>query len=189
MCNEVVSNADPDVYTVDIFPLNWNGFQFYAFPSFSCVSQCLHKIRTDKAEWILVVLHWLTQLLYSKMTKMKKGVPITIPPSLTNLAQSNNEKMKQTAAEKTGLMYQGSILKSIDTIIPSWRKTTSAKYKICINQWLGFCKNCGIDPKIDSVKDGLDFLTSLLYMNPSNDTHLMVAQYQFYASLYKLMMV
>lgn len=46
-----------------------------------------------------------------KNDEMKKRVPVTIPPSLTNLAQPNNEKMKQTAAEKTGLMYQGNILK------------------------------------------------------------------------------
>ena len=42
--------------------LRFNSFdqsklQFYAFPPFSCISQCIQKIKTDKGEGILVIPH------------------------------------------------------------------------------------------------------------------------------------
>ena len=58
-------------------------------------------IRMRKAEGILVVPHWPTQPVYSKMVKMKKGVPIIIAASVTNLVHPNNEKLKSEVAEKT----------------------------------------------------------------------------------------
>ena len=46
----------------------------------------------------------------------------------------------------------------------SWRKSTSIKYQVYINQWLHFCKNHNINSQYTSVSNGLDFLTSL-YQN------------------------
>ena len=45
-----------------------------------------------------------------------------------------------------------------------WRKSTSIKYQVCINQWLDFCKNHNINSQNASVSNRLDFLTSL-YQN------------------------
>ena len=43
----------------------------------------------------------------------------------------------------------------------SWRKSTSIKYQVYINQWLCFCKNQNINYQNVSVSNGSDFLTSL----------------------------
>ena len=43
----------------------------------------------------------------------------------------------------------------------SWRKSTSIKYQVYINQWLDFCKNHNINYQNTSVSKGIDFLTSL----------------------------
>ena len=55
---------DPNAYAVEAFSLDWNKLQFYSSPPFSCISQCVQKIKTDKAEGILVILHWPTQPFY-----------------------------------------------------------------------------------------------------------------------------
>ena len=46
----------------------------------------------------------------------------------------------------------------------SWRKSTSIKYQVYINQWLDFCKNDNINYHPASVNNELDFLT-FLYQN------------------------
>ena len=43
----------------------------------------------------------------------------------------------------------------------SWRKSTSIKYQVYINQWLCFCKSHNINYQNVSVSNGSDFLTSL----------------------------
>ena len=58
---------DPNAYAVDAFSLDWSKLQFYVFPPFSCTSQCVQKIKTDKTEGILVIPHWPTQSFYSKI--------------------------------------------------------------------------------------------------------------------------
>ena len=70
---------DPNAYAVDAFSLDWSKLQFYAFPPFCCISQYVQKIKTDKEEGILVTPHWPTQQFYSKIIKMKKGLPLIIP--------------------------------------------------------------------------------------------------------------
>ena len=70
---------DPNAYAVDAFSLDWSKLQFYAFPPFCCISQYVQKIKTDKQEGILVTPHWPTQQFYSKIIKMKKGLPLIIP--------------------------------------------------------------------------------------------------------------
>ena len=70
---------DPNAYAVDAFSLDWSKLRFYAFPPFCCISQYVQKIKTDKAEGILVTPHWPTQQFYSKIMKMTQGLPLIIP--------------------------------------------------------------------------------------------------------------
>ena len=95
---------DPNAYAVDAFSLDWSKLQFYAFPPFSCISQCVHKIKTDKAEGILVTPHWPTQPFYSKIMKMTKRLPVIIPANAENLVHPNGLKSLWTVAAKTDLM-------------------------------------------------------------------------------------
>ena len=95
---------DPNAYTVDAFSLDWNKLHFYAFPPFSCISQCIQKIKTDKAEGILVIPHWPTQPFYSKIMKMAKGLPVIIPANAEKLVHPNGLKSLSTVAAKTDLM-------------------------------------------------------------------------------------
>ena len=95
---------DPNVYAVEAFSLDWSKLQFYVFPPYSCISQCVQKIKTDKAEGILVIPHWPTQPFYSKIMKMTKGLPLIIPVNTENLVHPNGSKSLLTVAAKTELM-------------------------------------------------------------------------------------
>ena len=95
---------DPNAYAVEAFSLDWSKLQFYAFPPFGCISQCVQKIKTDKAEGILVIPHWPTQPFYSKIMKMTKGLPIIIPGNAENLIHPNSLNSLSTVAAKTDLM-------------------------------------------------------------------------------------
>lgn len=61
-CKKFVSwKCDPESFAVDAFTINWKDIFFYAFPPFSLVLKCLHKIRSDKAIGILVFPYWPSQ--------------------------------------------------------------------------------------------------------------------------------
>lgn len=61
-CKKFVSWVqDPESFAVDAFTLNWANVYFYAFPPFSMILHCLHKIIEDKAEGIFVVPYWTSQ--------------------------------------------------------------------------------------------------------------------------------
>ena len=53
----VSSNPDPNAYGVDAFSLVWKQFKFYCFPPFSCITQCLQKIKKEESEGLLIVPH------------------------------------------------------------------------------------------------------------------------------------
>ena len=78
--------------------------QSYAFPLFSCISQCVQKIKTDKAEGMLLIPHWPTQPFYSEEMKMTKGLPVIILSNAENLVRLNHLKSLSTVAAKTDLM-------------------------------------------------------------------------------------
>ena len=95
---------DPNAYAVDTSSLDWSKLQFYAFPTFSCISQYVQKIKTDKAEGIPVMNHWPTQPFYSEIMKMTKELPLIIPANTENLVHLNSSKILSTVAAKTEFM-------------------------------------------------------------------------------------
>lgn len=61
-CRKFVSwKQDPDAEYVDAFTLNWQSYNFYAFPPFSLILKCLRKIIDDKANGIFVYPYWPSQ--------------------------------------------------------------------------------------------------------------------------------
>jgi hypothetical protein len=52
---------DPDALTVDAFTISWYNKYFYAFPPFTLVLKCLHKIINDNATGIVVFPYWPSQ--------------------------------------------------------------------------------------------------------------------------------
>ena len=46
--------SDPETSRIDAFSFNWQGHNFYAFPSFSLLSRLLKKITKDKTIGIVV---------------------------------------------------------------------------------------------------------------------------------------
>ena len=58
-------------------------------------------------------------------------------------------------------LKEGLSNESTNIIMALCHKSTSIKYQVYINQWLGFCKNHNINDQYASVSNRLDFLTSL----------------------------
>lgn len=56
-CDTFISwKKDPDFIAVDAFTVNWQQWQFYAFPPFSLILKCIRKIIDDSASGILVLI-------------------------------------------------------------------------------------------------------------------------------------
>jgi len=57
--------ADPHSFGVDAFSINWNSFKLcYAFPPFKLIGKVLSKLKSDKAEMLLIAPDWSTQHWY-----------------------------------------------------------------------------------------------------------------------------
>ena len=65
---------------VNALYMNWHNYSFYAFPPFSLIGTCFHKIQQDWAKGVVIVPLWPTQP-YN---------PRILPYSKTLLTQSHN---------------------------------------------------------------------------------------------------
>ena len=72
---------DPGAFEVDAFFMSWTNLKFYAFPPFSCISQCLQNIDLEKATGIIVVPRWATQPFNSVLLRMLVRNPIVVKKS------------------------------------------------------------------------------------------------------------
>lgn len=64
-CLKYVSwHRDPDSFAIDAFTISWSNFYFYAFPPFCLILQVLQKIKTDKAERVVVAPFWPFQFQF-----------------------------------------------------------------------------------------------------------------------------
>ncbi|CAD6241384.1 GSCOCG00002711001-RA-CDS, partial [Cotesia congregata] len=61
---------DPGALAFDAFTISWSGWMFYAFPPFSIITRVIKKIKDDKAEGVLVVPHWPTQVWFPTFQKL-----------------------------------------------------------------------------------------------------------------------
>lgn len=72
---------DPNSEIVDAFTFSWENINFYAFPPFSIISKVLHKIKSDKAEGVVVVPYWPTQPWYPVWTNLLKSKALYFKPN------------------------------------------------------------------------------------------------------------
>lgn len=64
-CFKYVSwKRDPSAFDIDALTLDWSAYLFYAFPPFSLILKCLHKIVNERATGIMVVPYWPSQPWY-----------------------------------------------------------------------------------------------------------------------------
>ena len=113
------------------------------FSHLRCISQCVQKI-TDKAEGMLVIplLADLTVLL--KANENDKGAPINNtsqhkePCSSERLKRfvdsSSKDRVDGLSCVKERFLKEGLSNESTNIIMASWRKSTSIKYQVYINQ-------------------------------------------------------
>lgn len=67
--------ADPGSCYTDLFSLDWNNHNFYAFPPFSLVPRCLQKIQQDNARGVLIASLWETQTWFPLLLQLLADRP------------------------------------------------------------------------------------------------------------------
>ena len=95
---------DPGAAYIDAFSINWNNHFFYAFPPFSLIARCLHKIEMDEAEGIIVTPLWPTQPWYAKLLHLIVDVPRILPQQRTTLIMTARKGVTHPLAAKMSLM-------------------------------------------------------------------------------------
>ena len=76
---------DPDATGVDAFATSWSDLQFYAFPLFAIISKVISKIENEKAEGILVVPIFTTQIWFPRVMRLLIDYPLLLPDSNKSL--------------------------------------------------------------------------------------------------------
>lgn len=78
-------HKDPESFCVDAFTLNWEKYNFYAFPPFSLILRTLRKIQSDQAQGIMVVPKWETQPWFPLWQSLLVDSVIQFEPNASNL--------------------------------------------------------------------------------------------------------
>ncbi|MES9884831.1 MAG: reverse transcriptase domain-containing protein [Sedimenticola sp.] len=84
---------DAGAEAVDAFSLDWANTYFYAFPPFSLVSRLVQKLERDKADCILVIPIWPTQIWYPRVMELPIDIPRIIPMKTNTLVIQNTNKV------------------------------------------------------------------------------------------------
>ena len=95
---------DPEAFAVDAFSLSWQSLDFYAFPPFSVITRVLQKVRRDRAEGIIVVPRWPTQVWWPVLQAMTVGTPILLPNKTSLLSLPRHPGTRHTLLPKMPLM-------------------------------------------------------------------------------------
>ena len=77
--NYVSYKPDPDAVAVDAFSFSWKDINFYAFPPFSILHRVLKKVLMEKAQGILVVPDWPTQVWWPLLLRLLVQKPWELP--------------------------------------------------------------------------------------------------------------
>ena len=85
---------DPEAMAINAFLTSWTNLLFYAFPPFAIISKTLQKAFMDKAEGILIVLHWKNQPWFSRLTKLLVREPLLLCSSKQLLYLPNQPSVK-----------------------------------------------------------------------------------------------
>ncbi|MEW8548334.1 MAG: reverse transcriptase domain-containing protein [Candidatus Thiodiazotropha sp.] len=71
---------DPEALWINAFSESWSNLYFFAFPPFSQIMRCLQKTLRDRAECIMIVPLWPTQIWYPQLLAMLIDHPRILPP-------------------------------------------------------------------------------------------------------------
>ena len=157
----------------DAFSVNWNNYNFYAFPPFRFIIHALQKIQCEQSTGIIIIPNWKTQIFFPIAMKLLIDLPILIKPRKKNLILPKNSKAIHPLHRKMGLLAcrdigrpceSKQISEKAQTLIShSWRGSTSKQYDVYIQKWKSYCCERNIDPVTTSITNGVNFLASLFY--------------------------
>lgn len=130
---------DPSALFVDAFSRDWNDFKdFFAFPPFSIILQCLRKICADRAQGTLVVPLWPTQPWFPKLMKMIVSTPLILPKESLYLPFHQSIQHKQHKSLRLiACQVSGNISKALD-------------FQMNLSQ---SCVNPGGHQRLNNIKD------------------------------------
>lgn len=113
-CERFVSwYRDPESIAIDAFTISWSNYYFYAFPPFSLVLRVLRKIIDDRAEGVIVVPFWPTQVWYPLFLKLLTKEPLFLGPQLDLLSCPSRKqhplanKLTLVAGHLSGRLFAG----------------------------------------------------------------------------------
>lgn len=92
---------DPDAFAFDAFTVSWSDWIFYAFPPFSIITKVIKKIKDDKAEGILIVPHWPTQVWFPAFQKLSIGDWVWLEADLNHSISPCRSRHHPLAAKLT----------------------------------------------------------------------------------------
>ncbi|XP_044598715.1 uncharacterized protein LOC123274959 [Cotesia glomerata] len=130
---------DPGAFAFDAFTISWTDWMFFAFPPFSIITRVIKKIKDDKAEGVLVVPHWPTQ----------------IPP--TSSSEETYPGCRQVICQ--ALLIKGTPREAIDISIASLTESTLKNYNGTLKLWWRWNGQNDEDPYVVSVAKILKFLS------------------------------
>ncbi|MES9883156.1 MAG: reverse transcriptase domain-containing protein [Sedimenticola sp.] len=84
---------DPNSEHVNAFTFNWSSIYFYAFPPFSLIGRAVQKLRRDRAECIMIIPLWPTQVWYPTVMELLVDHPVIISMTSRTLSIPNTDKV------------------------------------------------------------------------------------------------
>lgn len=88
-CTAFISwKPDPYAQNIDAFTVDWNIYNFYAFPPFSLILKTLNKIISDRAQGIVVVPYWPSQPWFPLFKLLCVEEMFILPPDKNLLSSS-----------------------------------------------------------------------------------------------------
>lgn len=106
---------DPSALFIDAFTRDWSSYgNFYAFPPFSVILKCLHKISVEAAQGILIVPLWPTQPWFPKLMRMVHAPPLILPKDILHLPFNNLHHSQRNSLHLLACRISGIVSKVRD---------------------------------------------------------------------------
>lgn len=128
---------DPNASFVDAFTIDWSKCFSYIFPPFSLIGKCLQEIMEERAECIMMVPVWTTQVWYNIALELLIDTQESCLNwrILCNLVIPRNSSFEEFHCDD-GMSIVGRHFKSsgfssdaTDILLAAWRGSTKTQYK------------------------------------------------------------
>ncbi|XP_044585057.1 uncharacterized protein LOC123265399 [Cotesia glomerata] len=144
---------DPEAYAFDAFTVSWSDWIFYAFPPFSIITKVIKKIKDDKAEVILVVPHWPTQVWFPAFKKL------SIEDWVTSSSPCHKTYPGCRQAISQALLGKGMPKEAVEILLASLADSTLKNYNGTLKLWWNWNDESDGNPYEVSGEKILKFLT------------------------------